>query len=120
MVELQLTYPPSVNDYYKKWCQGKSVRVAIDKPGMAYRAEVLRFKLVNLHNPKPLAGRISMEIELWKPDRRKRDMDNPLKCLFDALTYAQVWVDDEQVDCLLMHKRGVEAPGKTVITLREI
>jgi len=59
MVELQLTYPPSVNDYYKKWCQGPAVKVAIDKAGSAFRAEVLRFKLVDLHNPKPLAGRIS-------------------------------------------------------------
>ena len=120
MLELELTYPPSVNDYYKKWCQGSAVRVAVDKPGSAFRAEVLRFKLVDLRNPKPLAGRISMEIELWKPDRRKRDIDNPLKCLFDALTYAQVWLDDEQVDVLLMHKRGVEAPGKCTVTLREI
>jgi Holliday junction resolvase RusA-like endonuclease len=40
--------------------------------------------------------------------------------LFDALTYAKVWEDDEIVDCLLMHKRGVEAPGKTIITLRTL
>ena len=120
MLELELTYPPSVNDYYKKWCQGPAVRVAVDKPGMAYRAEVLRYKLQNLHNPKPIKGRVSVEIQLWKPDRRKRDIDNPLKCLFDALTYAQVWLDDEQVDVLLMHKCGVEAPGKTIVILREL
>ena len=120
MLELELTYPPSVNDYYTKWCQGKAVRVAVDKPGMAFRAEVRRYKLQNLHNPQPIKGRVSMEVQLWKPDRRKRDIDNPLKCLFDAFTYAGIWLDDEQVDVLLMHKRGVEAPGKIHVTLREI
>jgi crossover junction endodeoxyribonuclease RusA len=118
MITLELTYPPSVNDYYTKWCQGKSVRVAVGSPGMAFRAEVLRFKLIN--KIQTITDRVSMEVELWAPDRRKRDIDNPLKCLFDALTYAKVWDDDEIVDCLLMHKRGVEAPGKTIITLRTL
>ena len=118
MITLELTYPPSVNDYYTKWCQGKSVRVAVGSPGSAFRAEVLRFKLIN--KIQTITDRVSMEVELWAPDRRKRDIDNPLKCLFDALTYAKVWDDDEIVDCLLMHKRGVEAPGKTIITLRTL
>jgi crossover junction endodeoxyribonuclease RusA len=63
-----------------------------------------------------------MEVELWRPDRRKNgyDIDNFLKCLLDAFTYANIWVDDEQVDCLLVHKRGVEAPGKIKVTIREI
>lgn len=118
MITIELTYPPSVNDYYTKWCQGRAVRVAVDKPGMAFRAEVLRYKLINKINT--FTGRVSMEVELWAPDRRKRDIDNPLKCLFDAMTYAKIWEDDEIVDCLLMHKRGVESPGKCVITLREL
>jgi len=120
MITIELTYPPSVNDYYSKWCHGKAVKVAVANPGMAYRAEVLRYKLVELHNPQPIKGRVSMEVELWAPDRRKRDIDNPLKCLFDSFTYAKIWEDDEIVDCLLMHKRGVEAPGKCIITLREL
>jgi crossover junction endodeoxyribonuclease RusA len=120
MITLELTYPPSVNNYYSKWCQGKSVRVAVGEAGSAYRAEVLRYKLETLKNPRPIKYRVSMEVELWAPDRIKRDIDNPLKCLFDALTYARIWEDDEIVDCLLMHKRGVEAPGKCIITLREL
>jgi crossover junction endodeoxyribonuclease RusA len=118
MLEIELTYPPSVNDYYTKWCQGKAVRVAVDKPGMAFRAEVLRYKLQN--NLKTFVGRVSMEVQLWAPDRRKRDIDNPLKCLFDAFEYAKILENDEIVDCLLMHKRGVEAPGKCIVTLREL
>jgi len=128
MTELELTYPPSVNNYYTKWCQYVQkaskhvVKVAVGDRGMAYRAEVRRYKLVNLHNPQPLKGRLSMECQLWAPDRRKQhyNIDNFLKCLLDAITYAGIWIDDDQVDVLLIHKRGVEAPGRIIVTLREI
>ncbi len=128
MIELELTYPPSVNHYYTKWCQyvqkaGKHVvKVAVGERGMAYRAEVLRYKLEVLKNPKPLTCRLSMECQLWAPDRRKQhyNIDNFLKCLLDAITYANIWVDDDQVDVLLVYKKGVEAPGKIIVTLREL
>lgn len=128
MTELELTYPPSVNHYYTKWCQyvqkaGKHVvKMAVNDRGMAYRAEVRRFKLVDLKNPRPLKGRLSCEIQLWKPDRRKNayDIDNFLKCLFDAITYSEIWIDDEQVDMLLVRNCGVEAPGRIIVTLREL
>jgi crossover junction endodeoxyribonuclease RusA len=117
---LDLTYPPSINSYYEKgnFIKGKDRRVGV--AGSAFRAEVLRFKLQNLKNPRTLTCRLSMEVELWAPDRRKRDIDNPLKCLFDALEYARLIENDEQIDVLVMYKRGVEAPGKTIVTLREI
>jgi Holliday junction resolvase RusA-like endonuclease len=122
MLELNLSYPPSVNHYYTKWCQGKQVRMAVGAAGSAYRAEVYRYRLEALKNPRPLKSRIAMEVELWRPTRHKQgyDIDNFLKCLLDAFNYAQIWEDDEQVDCLLIHKRGVEAPGKIKVTLREI
>lgn len=120
--QLILTYPPSVNNYYTKWCQGKAVKVAVGKAGMAYRAEVLRYKLQELKNPRPLKGDVSVECQLWRPNRRKEgyNIDNFLKCLFDAFTYARIWDDDDQCSCLLVHKRGVEAPGKIIVTLREV
>ena len=32
------------------------------------------------------------------PDRRRRDLDNLYKCLFDALGHAGVYEDDSQID----------------------
>ncbi len=122
MLELNLPYPPSVNHYYTKWAEGKRVRVAVAAAGSRYRAAVYCYRLETLKNPRPLKTRLAVEVELWRPDRRKKgyDIDNFLKCLFDSFTYAGIWEDDEQVDCLLVHKRGVEAPGKIKVTLREI
>jgi crossover junction endodeoxyribonuclease RusA len=122
MLEMNLSYPPSVNHYYRKWAEGKTVRVAVGAAGSRYRAEVYRYRLETLKNPRILKCRLAVEVELWRPDRRKKgyDIDNFLKCLFDAITYANIWEDDEQVDCLLVHKMGVEAPGKIRVTMREI
>jgi len=41
---------------------------------------------------------------LFMPDRRKRDIDNTLKALLDALTHAGVWLDDSQVVDLRIRK----------------
>lgn len=128
MVELELSYPPSVNHYYTKWCSfipkaGKHVvKVAVGERGMAYRAEVRRYKLETLKNPPALKGRLSMECQLWRPNRRKEgyNIDNFLKCLLDAFTYAGIYEDDDQVEVLLVYKMGVEAPGKIKVTLREL
>ena len=120
MLTLELSYPPSLWSYYDKWGDGKKVQVRVAKQGMQYRAEVYRNRLEHLNGQCPLKGRLAMEVELWLPDRRKRDIDNPLKCLLDSFTYAKIWEDDEQVDALVIYKRGIEAPGKTIVTLREI
>ena len=120
MLELELTYPPTINHYYKPGNAKHGLTVHIGKAGMAYRAEVYRYRLEHLNGLCPLKGRLSFEAEIWLPDRRKRDMDNVLKCLWDSLEYAKVIEDDEQFDCMVMYKRGVESPGKVNVTIREI
>ena len=42
-----------------------------------------------------------MMIEYMQPDRKRRDIDNLDKQIFDALTHAQVWKDDSQVKLVL-------------------
>ena len=49
-------------------------------------------------------GNIAVEIEAFMPDRRKRDLDNILKALLDALTHAGVWADDSQIVDLRIRK----------------
>lgn len=40
-------------------------------------------------------------LEYLPPDRRRRDIDNGCKAVFDALTHAGVWKDDSQVKLML-------------------
>ena len=53
-----------------------------------------------------------MIVDLYQKDRRLRDYDNPLKALNDALTKAELWLDDSQVNECLVRKRGLDAEKK--------
>jgi crossover junction endodeoxyribonuclease RusA len=49
-----------------------------------------------------LPGRLGLWLELYPPDRRVRDIDNPLKALLDALRAAGMFADDRQIKRLLI------------------
>lgn len=59
----------------------------------------------------PLDGRLSVTVLAIMPDRRRRDLDNILKALFDALTHAGVWLDDEQIDEITIRRNGIQRGG---------
>jgi len=40
---------------------------------------------------------LEVAIEAYPPDRRRRDLDNLLKPILDALQYAELFTDDSQV-----------------------
>lgn len=42
-------------------------------------------------------GDLMVEIIVYPPDRRKRDIDNIKKALFDALQYAGLYEDDYKI-----------------------
>ncbi|EIF0400323.1 RusA family crossover junction endodeoxyribonuclease, partial [Escherichia coli] len=45
-----------------------------------------------------LSGRLAIKVIAEPPDKRRRDLDNILKAPLDALTHAEVLIDDEQFD----------------------
>ena len=88
-----LPYPPSINAYWRHRVFGRRPVVYVTDAGIAYREAVksavdMRAKLV---------GELALTVRLYPPDRRRRDIDNPIKALLDAMTHAGVWVDDSQV-----------------------
>ena len=91
MIELELPYPPSVNHYYRRVGQ----RTLISRQGRQYREEVVA--LVKLVGFKPVAGRVELRLEFYPPDRRRRDLDNVLKALWDALEHGGIYHNDSQV-----------------------
>jgi crossover junction endodeoxyribonuclease RusA len=46
---------------------------------------------------KHFTGSLCVEIEAWRPDQRRRDLDNLLKATLDGLAHAGVFEDDSQI-----------------------
>ncbi|NBW20709.1 MAG: RusA family crossover junction endodeoxyribonuclease [Caulobacteraceae bacterium] len=61
------------------------------------------------------AGSVRVVIEAFPPDRRKRDLDNILKSLLDALTHAGVWEDDSQIEDLRIYRSTIAGMVKVRI-----
>ena len=114
MIELTLPFPPSVNTYWRTF-QG---RMLISKKGREYRKAVADEIILQKGN-KHLKGKIKMTIEAWRPDNRRRDLDNLLKAPLDALTHAGVYEDDQLIVDLRIFWAEDQA-GKLKVKIEEI
>lgn len=111
----RLPWPPSVNNYIRRAAN----RSYMTKQGKAFRGEVCD-TILGEETLGTLTGRLAVFIELIPPDRRKRDIDNHVKAVLDAMIAAGVMNDDSQVDELQVKRLHVEAPGACDVTITEI
>jgi crossover junction endodeoxyribonuclease RusA len=101
MIALTLPWPPSANTYYRNF----NGRMVLSEAGRKYRNEVAA-----IFNGIKQEGRLAMFASLYPPNRRKFDCDNRIKALQDALQYAGVFDDDEQIDALAVFREEI-VPG---------
>lgn len=103
---LNLPLSPSINSYYGHHAKHGYASIYIKKAGKEYRKKV--FSYITENN---LQLRINVPIQLniiiHPASDRIWDLDNRLKSLFDALTHANLWQDDEYI-----HKMTVEKGEK--------
>lgn len=118
MIEIELPFPPSLNAYYRHPSRGPLAgRHLISAKGREYRSEVIsRIAPLNYS----ARGRLAVVITCHAPDKRRRDLDNLVKGLNDALTHAGLWADDEQIDDLRIIRGANISGGKVVVSVREI
>jgi len=90
--ELILPWPPSVNTYWRTF-RG---RMIISKPGREYRTAVAE-QVVAQAMPKFKGSPIKVVIEAYRPDKRRRDLDNLFKAALDSMCSAGVFDDDSQI-----------------------
>lgn len=110
-LELELPYPPSVNHYWRR----VGARTLISRGGRAFRREVCA--ILASQGVRPLDGRLEMTIDVYPPDRRRRDLDNLQKGLLDALAHGRAYLDDSQIDRLVIQRRHVARLGKVRVRI---
>lgn len=112
-VTLDLPWPPSLNRYWRNVGKGKTL---ISEDGRKYRGAVaLAVKPQQRHLFAD--GPICVHIEAHPPDKRRRDLDNMLKAVLDALAKTEVFGDDSQIDDLHIVRRAQVEFGLLVVRI---
>jgi crossover junction endodeoxyribonuclease RusA len=109
----ELPYPPSVNHYWRR----VGCRTLISREGRRYRKDVVA-RLAAIR-AAPLFGRLHVQVEVFPPDSRRRDLDNLQKALLDALQCGGAYRDDSQIDHLEITRGCVVPDGKVIVTVSE-
>ena len=114
-MELWMPWPPSTNSIWRN--VGK--RTLLSKEARVYRNRARGELLAQGAANARLAGRGAVEVMLYPGNARAFDIDNKLKALLDALTYSRVWLDDGQVDEILVRRgpRRDEALAQVTINV---
>lgn len=115
--ELELPFPPSVNQCYRSIPRGKICTSILSKRGREYKERV--GNLLEGDSKLLTDKKLLVNIKLFMPDRRRRDIDNYTKALLDALT-GLVWEDDSQIDILVLSREPVEKGGRVKLTVQEL
>lgn len=113
-VELTLPYPVgiSVNHCWKRGRWG----TYLDPRVKAYRNQVIS---ICEHAFKFGKMRLSVHMQCYFPDKRRRDLDNILKVVLDSLARAGLFDDDSQIIDLRICYAGMVSGGRLDVKVME-
>ena len=110
----KLPWPPTVNLYYR--VTGKGLRIA--QGGLLYRDAVA----AAMHAAPPHnygTARLNVQIATCLPDRQRRDLDNLLKPLLDAIEKTGLlYVNDRQIDNLHIIRGPIVGRAEACLVIR--
>jgi len=94
--------------------------MVLSKAAQAYRKAVALAILeqLGLERPRPITTGVAVDLRVHPPDRRRRDLDNVLKAVLDAVVKAGILEDDSQVQRLAMAWGPPDSQGRGGIDLR--
>ena len=126
-MKLILPWPPSMNSYWQQRVitpKGKNsrpfVQVYVSDKGKQFQLDVIAAVQQQLGQHQPIRDRLSIRVKWFPPDRRGRDIDNPLKPLLDALAKAGIYENDKQIRRCAMEFCDVVSGGRCEVQLAVI
>lgn len=114
-LSLVLPIPVSLNALY----QPAGNRIILTEAGRTYKRLVIQRCIQEYRSLSPLIGSLIGTIELYPPDRRRRDLANLEKVLGDALQDAGVYDNDCQFDEWHFYRRNHTVPGYVRFTIQQ-
>lgn len=111
-LSIDLPYPPTVNTYWRH----VGSKVLISKTGRRFR-DLVEGQVMLLGLNQVILGKIEVSILVAPPDRRRRDIDNVLKALLDALEHAGVYRDDSQIAKLSIERSEPVENGRAFVEI---
>lgn len=121
ILKFSLPFPPSVNHYWRHVSKGpRAGAVLISEEGRAYRTRCAQKVLEQRVQRHALTGKLAVDIQVYPPDRRRRDLDNLLKASLDAMKHCGLIADDKDIDDLHVKRGPPEADGLLLVTMREV
>jgi len=113
-IVLTLPWPPTVNTYWRN-VNGRTI---LSAPGRAYRKAVADQVLIQ-RAAKHMDTALFVTIKAYRPDRRRRDLDNLFKAILDSLVHAGVMLDDALI-CDLRIFWADEVGGMVKVKILEL
>lgn len=117
-VVISLPWAPSMNTYWRHVPIKGKPRTLISKKGREFKSAVKQ--LCAIVGRDAITESVAVEILAYPPDKRKRDLDNLLKPILDALTEGGIWGDDSQVDDLRIIRKDIRKTGEIVVMVKAI
>ena len=114
MYRIILPFPPSVNRLWR-CVKGRTILSKDGRLWFAAAADSVREQW-----PATVVTPVRVDILVIPPDKRKRDIDNVVKPVLDALTKGMALKDDSLVDWLTVERRPAEKPGRVEIAIRSL
>lgn len=114
-VTLRLPWPPSLNSIWRAY----GGRTILSEPARKYK--IAAANALPRGKVEPLRGRLAVWLLLSPPSSTpKWDIANREKLLCDLLTEQRVWIDDEQIDVLVIMRGEKSTKGYVDILIKEL
>ncbi len=124
-ISIILSYPPNVNHYKRVG------RIVTTKTGKLYQQKVNSDKTkyffwetwmrIQKEGLKSFGdATIRVEVDVYPPDKRKRDLDGILKVLLDAMQKGGLYNDDYQIACLLVTRKTIIPQGQLIVRIKPL